>query len=141
MRIKDTRVGMSRSLTDILKGLAIGLLAIFVVLMALGTSADAARVDDPAPEMSRAHLSSQHLSGSLCHHQLPKKHRCKLAPRAAASMLDPVAKRKCGEPVASASIPLPDKQLGIAAASSWNSGPHLHLSYNAVYATTRRMHI
>lgn len=131
---------MARSLTDILKGLTTGLLAIFVVLMALGTSADAARVDDPVPGMARAHLSSQHLSGSICHHQLPKKHRCKLAPRATASMLDPVAKRKCGEPVASANIPLP-KQLGAARANSWSTGPHLHLSYDAVYAATRRMHI
>jgi hypothetical protein len=132
---------MRRSLTGIIKSLCTGLLITLAVLSAHAPDARAIATERPAVLMLEEALASPARPEALCRHKEPKKHRCKHVGRATTTLIDITAKRKIGDDVAAHDGSIPCSAPRVAGLSCKGYAEHLRLSFGAVYATTRRMHI
>lgn len=136
---------MSSALIRIVGGLSLGLLVVFAVLVG-------GHVTSHADSVSVAHadrLTSPSLlkkfdaaisAEALCHDKAPKKRHCRHAGRATAVVIEPANKRKSGK-LASIEMSRSDLSSATLATGARSDELHLRLSYGAVYAATRRMHI
>lgn len=128
---------MSGSLTHIIKGLSLGLLMAFAIFFAGDAHASPERIALPVDLSLKQEIGA--VAAALCHHA-PKKRHCKRAGHAVATIVEPGARRKAGKPEAR-DVPAPIAASTAESAIHRSDGPHLGLSYGAVYAATRRMHI
>lgn len=118
-----------------------GLLMTLAVLAAYAPDTRATEAKRPAASVMQEDAGVQARSDTLCRHQEPKKHRCKHIGRATATLIDTSAKRKHGEDTATLDGPSPCALRLAVGLNSKGYADHLRLSFNAVYAATRRMHI
>jgi hypothetical protein len=136
---------MSGALTRIVGGLSFGLL---MALLLLGAGAETShangisgtRAERFASKLQLKKLDAIVIADALCRNKSPKKRHCRHVGRATAAAVEPGTKRKASK-FTSTELSPPISPSARLPGGPRSDALHLRLSYGAVYAATRRMHI